>query len=444
MTRYAILDTSLTSLRGGIIIYKIIKLENDLKIVVEEMPYMKSVAIVFGIGAGSRYEVQKYQGISHLIEHMLFKGTNKRKSTLEISQVIEGIGGEINASTSKETTYLYAKVPQEQFKTAFDVLADIILNSLMREEDLHKEKNVIIEEIKKYQDIPEELVEILLDKIMWKNHPLGRPILGDEKSVSNIQREDLLSYINKFYHPKNLVISVTGNIKIAEVILQVEKYFKIMEQGEVRNYLPAKDDQKNTQIGIKFKKSNQTHLSFGFPGISRLNPDKYSVDLLDIILGSGLSSRLFQEIRVKKSLAYDIHSFIQYFNDTSSFNIYAGIDSSKLRGTIQIILEELNKIKDDNLKEDELKKAKEMYKGGLSLSLENTLSRAFWLGSRMLLYGRPSTFDEIKEKIEEVKVEDVQKMAQNIFTEDKINLSIVGPFKEKDRKEYSSLLQELG
>jgi predicted Zn-dependent peptidase len=408
------------------------------------MPYMKSVAIVFGIGAGSRYEVQKHQGISHLIEHMLFKGTNKRKNTLEISQVIEGIGGEINASTSKETTYLYAKVPQEQFKTAFDVLADIILNSLMREKDLHKEKNIIIEEIKKYQDIPEELVEILLDKIMWKNHPLGKPILGDKKSVINIQREDLLSYINTFYRPNNLVISVAGNIKIEEVMLQVDKYFKIIEKGEVKNYLPAKDNQKNTQIGIKFKKSNQTHLSFGFHGISRLDPGKYSVDLLDIILGSGLSSRLFQKIRVRKSLAYDIHTFIQYFNDISSFNIYAGIDSNKLRETIQTILEELNKIKDNNLKEDELRKAKEMYKGALSLSLESTLSRAFWLGNRMLLYGRTSTFDEIKEKIEEVKVKDIQKMAQNIFTKNKINLSIVGPFKEKDKEEYYSLLQKLG
>jgi len=160
-------------------------------------------------------------------------------------------------------------------------------------------------------------------------------------------------------------------------------------------------------------------------------------------LGSGLSSRLFQEIRVKKSLAYDIHSFIQYFNDISSFNIYAGIDSSKLKETIQTILEELNKIKNNNLKEDELKKAKEMYKGALSLSLESTLSRAFWLGNRMLLYGSPSTFNEIKEKIEEVKVEDIQKMAQNIFSKDKINLSIVGPFKEKNKEEYDSLLQKL-
>lgn len=408
------------------------------------MSYMKSVAIVFGIGTGSRYEIQKYQGISHLIEHMLFKGTNKRKSTLEISQVIEGIGGEINASTSKEITHIYAKVPQKQFKTAFDVLADIILNSVMREDDLRKEKNVIIEEIKKYEDIPEELVEILLDRIMWKNHPLGRSVLGDEKSVSNIQRENLLSYKNRFYCPNNLVISVAGNIKIAEVILQIEKYFKRTEKGEIEKYLPVKDNQKTTQIGIKFKKSKQTHLSFGFPGISRLDSDKYSLDLLDIILGSGLSSRLFQKIRVEKSLAYDIHSFVQYFNDTGSFNIYAGISSNKIKETIQTILEELNKIEEDVLKEDELRKAKEMYKGVLSLNLESTLSNAFWLGNRMLLYGRPSTFDEIKGKIEEVKVKDIQRMAQNIFTKDKINLSIVGPFKEKDREEYSSLLQELG
>jgi len=407
------------------------------------MPYMKSVAIVFGIGVGSRHEAQKHQGISHLIEHMLFKGTTRRKDTLEISQVIEGIGGEINASTSKETTHLYVKVPREHFKTAFDVLADLITDSLMREEDLRREKNVVIEEIKKYQDIPEELVEILLDKIMWKNHPLGRSILGNEKSVVNIQRGDLLSYINRFYRPNNLIISVAGNIKITEAVPQIEKYFEKTEKGGIKRYLPVKSDQKTTQVGIKFKKSNQTHLSFGFPGISRLDPDKYSQDLLDIILGSGLSSRLFQEIRVKKSLAYDIHSFIQYFNDASAFNIYSGIDSSKLRETIQTILEELNKTKDNSLEEDELRKAKEMYKGALSLSLESTLSRAFWLGDRILLYGKPSTFDEIKRKIEEVKLQDIQRMAQNIFTKDKINLSIVGPFKEKNKEEYDSLLQKL-
>lgn len=408
------------------------------------MPFMKSVAIVFGVRVGSRYEEQEHQGISHLIEHMLFKGTDKRKNTLEISQIIEGIGGEINASTSDESTLLYVKVPQEQFKIAFNVLADIILNSLMREEDLYKEKKVISEEIKKYQDIPEELVEVLLDKLMWKDHPLGRCILGEEKSINNIQREDLLSYINEFYRPNNLVISIAGHIKIEEVVLQVKKYFEKIKRGEIRKYLPAPQNQKTHQIGMKFKKTNQTHLCFGFPGISRLHPDKYSMDLLDIILGSGLSSRLFQEIRVKRSLAYDIHSFIQYFSDTGSFNIYAGIDLNKLKETIKVILIELKKIKNGNLKKEELRKAKEMYKGALSLSLESTLNRAFWHGNKLLLYNRPLTFDEVKKRIEEVKVKDIQRMAQNTFIKSKINLSIVGSYKEKDKEEYDSILQELG
>jgi predicted Zn-dependent peptidase len=418
-------------------------LKNGLRIVVEEMPYMKSVAIVFGVGIGSKYEDKKYQGISHFIEHMLFKGTKKRKDTLEISQVIEGIGGEINASTSKEITHLYAKIPKEQFKIAFDVLADIILNSLIREEDLHKEKSVIIEEIRKYQDVPEELVEILLDKVMWKEHPLGRSILGNEKSVTNLRREDLLRHINEFYRPNNLVISVAGNIKTEEVVLQTKKYFEKIKEGKIKKNLSICEKQKDFQIGIKFKKTNQTHLCFGFPAISRLHPDKYSLNLLDIILGSGLSSRLFQEIRVKRSLAYDIHSFVQYFNDAGSFNIYAGIDSNKLTETLKIILQELKKIKNDNLREEELRKAKKMYKGAVSLSLENTLSRAFWIGNRILFYGKPITFNEIKEKIEEVKKEDIQKVARDIFNKNKINLSIVGPFKEKDKEKYNYLLKEL-
>jgi len=407
------------------------------------MPYMKSVAIVFGVGVGSKYEDKKYQGISHFIEHMLFKGTKKRKNTLEISRVIEGIGGEINASTSKETTHLYAKIPKERFKIAFDVLADIILNSLIREEDFYKEKSVIIEEIRKYQDMPEELVEILLNKIMWKEQPLGRSILGNEKSVNNLRREDLLRYINDFYRPDNLVISVAGNIKTEEVVLQTKKYLKKIKEGKNKKSLSVYEKQKDFQVGIKFKKTNQTHLCFGFPAISRLHPDKYSLDLLDIILGSGLSSRLFQEIRVKRSLAYDIHSFVQYFNDAGSFNIYAGIDSNKLTETLKIILQELKKIKNDNLREDELGKAKEMYKGAISLSLENTLSRAFWIGNRILLYGSPITFNETKEKIEVVKKEDIQKVARDIFNKNKINLSIVGPLKERDKKKYDSLLQEL-
>jgi len=414
-----------------------------MRIIVEEMPYMKSVSIVIGIGVGSRYEEKKYQGISHLVEHMLFKGTGNRENTLELSKVVEGIGGAINASTSEENTLLYVKVPQKVFVTAFDVLADIILNSLMRNDDLQREKNVVIEEIRKCKDTPEELVELLLDKIMWKNHPLGRGILGDEKSVKAISREILLSYVDKFYRPNNMVISIAGKVKTEEVISKVKKYFGGMENKEIKEYLPVREKQEEYQINIKSKKTNQAHLCFGFPTISRMHPDRYSVDLLDIILGSGLSSRLFQEIRVKRSMAYDVHSYAQYFNDIGSFNIYAGVDSDRLKESIKVILKELKKIRENDLPEEELIKAKEMYKGALSLNLESTLNQAFWLGNKLLLYGKPFTEDEVKKKIEKVEAKDVIQSARKIFKKNGINLSIVGPFKEKDREELGALFQEL-
>ncbi len=414
-----------------------------MRIIVEEMPYMKSVSIVIGIGVGSRYEEKKYQGISHLVEHMLFKGTGNRENTLELSKVVEGIGGAINASTSEENTLLYVKVPQKVFVTAFDVLADIILNSLMRNDDLQREKNVVIEEIRKCKDTPEELVGLLLDKIMWKNHPLGRGILGDEKSVKAISREILLSYVDKFYRPNNMVISIAGKVKTEEVISKVKKYFGGMENKEIKEYLPVREKQEEYQINIKSKKTNQAHLCFGFPTISRMHPDRYSVDLLDIILGSGLSSRLFQEIRVKRSMAYDVHSYVQYFNDIGSFNIYAGVDSDRLKESIKVILKELKKIRENDLPEEELIKAKEMYKGALSLNLESTLNQAFWLGNKLLLYGKPFTEDEVKKKIEKVEAKDVIQSARKIFKKNGINLSIVGPFKEKDREELGALFQEL-
>lgn len=407
------------------------------------MPYMKSVAIVFGIGVGSRYEKRENNGISHLIEHMLFKGTARRKNTLEISQAIEGVGGEINAATSKEVTQIYARIPRGKFKIALEVIADILLNSLLREEDLEREKLIIIEEIKKYEDLPEELVELLLDKVLWGNHPLGRTILGEERVISKLQRDDLLSFLNQFYRPNNFVVSVAGNIKTKEVVTQIKKYFQEVEAGKVREYLPVRINQQTIRYKVKFKRSNQAHLAFGFPGISRLDFRRYSLDLLDIILGSGLSSRLFQEIRVKKSLAYDIHSFIQYFDDTGSFNIYAGIEASRLKEILQAVIAELSRIKENKVPEEELKKAKEMYKGALSLSLEGTLSRAFWWGNRILFYGEPITFQEVKERIEEVKKEDIQSLAQDILSSDRINLSLVGPFRDIHLEEGRTILQQL-
>jgi len=405
------------------------------------MPYMRSISIVIGIGTGSRYEEKDYQGISHLIEHMLFKGTKKRGNTLEISRMVEGMGGAINASTSEENTFLYVKVPFEVFEPAFDVLADIMLNSLMRDEDLQREKVVIIEEIRKSKDTPEELVGLLLDKLMWKNHPLGRGILGDEKSVKAISREKLMTHIETYYRPNNMVISVAGKVKEEKVISKAKKYFGEIESNPIRKYLPFKEVQQAHRINIKSKKTNQAHVCFGFPAISRVHPDRYALDLLDIILGSGLSSRLFQEIREKRSLAYDVHSYIQYFGDTGSFNIYAGVDSTRVKESIKVILSELKKLRENDVSCAELTKAKEMYKGALSLNMESTLNHAFWLGSRLLLHGKAFTEREIVEKVEKVEIKDIMEAAQKIFTEKRVNLSIIGPYKERDYNELDNLIK---
>ncbi len=430
-------------MEGEKIIHNFYQLENGLRVIIKEMPYMKSVSIVIGIGVGSRYEKKQYQGISHLIEHMLFKGTKNRKNTLEISRIVEGIGGAINASTSEESTLLYVKVPWKVYEKAFDVLADIMLHSYMRNKDLQREKIVIIEEIRKCEDTPEELVGLLLDKMMWKNHPLGRGILGDEKSVKAISRDKLISFIQQFYRPNNIVVSVAGRIKKREVIEKTKKYFGRMQNKTINDYVPFIEKQKEYQVNIKSKQTNQAHFCFGFPAVSRMHPEKYSVDLLDIILGSGLSSRLFQEIREKRSLAYDIHSYVQYFNDTGSFNIYGGVDSKKLEESVKVVLKELRKIKEGNLSEEELIKAKEMYKGALSLNLESTLSQAFWLGSKLLQYGRTFTENEVKKKVEKVEIEDIIQSAKRIFNKNRINLSIVGPFKEREKEKIGSFLQEL-
>jgi len=414
-----------------------------MQTIVKEMPFTKSVSIVFSIGAGSRYEEKECQGISHLIEHMLFKGTRRRKNTLEISRAVEGVGGAINASTSEECTLLYVKVPWQAYQKAFDVLADIILNSYMRNEDLRNEKTVILEEIKKCNDSPEELVGLLLDKVMWKNHSLGRGILGNEKSVKAITREKIISFIHKYYRPNNIVISVAGKVQKEEVVKSVQQYFGNMKKQEIGEYQPFLKNQNHYKINIKQKRTQQTHLCFGFPSVPRMHSEKYSVDLLDVILGSGLSSRLFQEIREKRSLAYDIHSYVQYFNDIGSFNIYAGVDSEKLKESIHVILNELNRIKEFTLMEEELHKAKEMYKGALLLNLESTLNQAFWLGNKLLLYGKIYTEEEVIKKIEAVDVKNIMHVAKGIFQKNTTNLSIVGPFKEKDKEIISSLFEVL-
>jgi predicted Zn-dependent peptidase len=407
---------------------ELIKINNGLSIISCAMPNMRSVSTVIGIRAGSIYEEHAQRGISHFIEHMLFKGTKNRKNTLEISQCIEELGGEINASTSEEYTFLYSKVLNNNFASAFEVMHDILNHSLFREEDIMHEKSVVIEEINKYQDIPEDWIGFLINQLLWKDTVLGQNVLGEKETVRELNRAKILQYFHKIYQPKNMVISITGNVSL-ETVKEVIKNLPFIPKETIRENVPKIyfKEQIAPELLVTPKKVNQTHLCFGFEGVSRFHPEKITMDLLNIILGAGLSSRLFQEIRVKEGLAYDIHSYSQYFNETGSFNIYSGVDPGKLNRSIETILKELKKLKNDKMGTKELQKAKEMYKGSILLGLESTLSHAFRMGSYLLLYKKEYQYRELIEKIENVQPEDIRKLAQEIFLSRKINLVIFYP-----------------
>jgi predicted Zn-dependent peptidase len=415
---------------------ELIRMDNGLSVITCSMPNMQSVSTVVGIRSGSIYENNAQMGISHFIEHMLFKGTKNRKNTLEISQCIEQLGGEINASTSEECTFVYTKVLYKNFPNAFEVMADILNHSLFREEDIAHEKLIIVEEINKYQDIPEDWIGFLINQLLWKGTVLSQNVLGEKKTVNQFTRNAILQYFDEMYKPKNIVISITGNIS-AETVQKVinnspfvPKKTKTKETPEIQL-----KNQQFPEIMTIPKKVNQSHLCFGFEGVSRFHSDKISMDLLNIILGGGLSSRLFQEIRVNYGLAYDIHSYTQYFDKTGSFNIYAGVDSGKIDCTVEKILAELRKIKNNKISSEELHKAKEIYKGDILLGLESTLNRAFRMGSHLLLYGKEYRYQELIEKIESVRSEDISKVAQNVFLTNKVNLVIFYPTEIEIKKD---------
>lgn len=402
--------------------------DDNLRVISGMMPYMQSVSMVIGIKAGSIYESKKEQGISHFIEHMLFKGTQNRPDTLAISQAIEQLGGEINASTSEECTFLYSKVPQKKFVAAFEVLTDILNNSLFREEDIKQEKNVILEEINKYRDIPEDWIVFLINKLMWKDTVLGQDVLGEKKTVQSINRDSLLRYFQERYQSQNIVISITGNISPEEINSMLDKFPLIVQKGVSGPVLPF-EQTKNSAPELKLlpQKVSQAHLCFGFEAIPRFHHHKFALDLLNIILGGGLSSRLFQGVRVKEGLAYDIHSYLQYFDKTGSFNIYAGVIADKLVHSIRKILQELKNIKETGVTAAELKIAKEMYKGSVLMGLENTMSFAFRLCSYALLYNKEYSVNEIIAQIERVKLEDLSRLAQDIFQNQKLKLVVFSP-----------------
>ncbi|MFC4798227.1 M16 family metallopeptidase [Neobacillus sp. GCM10023253] len=396
--------------------------QNGARIVLEQIPTVRSVAIGIWIGTGSRDENPETNGISHFLEHMFFKGTTT-KTAKEIAESFDSIGGQVNAFTSKEYTCYYAKVLDTHSKFALDVLADMFFNSTFVEEELKKEKNVVLEEIKMYEDTPDDIVHDLLSRAVYEDHPLGYPILGTEETLNSFTGNTLKEYIHERYTPENVVISIAGNVS-ESFIQEVEAYFGSYQGGSttVQENVPVFHA---NRISRK-KETEQAHLCIGFKGLKVGHEDIYSLITLNNILGGSMSSRLFQEVREQRGLAYSVFSYHSAYQDSGIVTIYGGTGAKQLNVLFDTVQETLDKLKQTGITEKELTNSKEQLKGSLMLSLESTNSRMSRNGKNELLLKRHRSLDEIIEQIDAVTKESVDKMTRDLFT-DKYSVSLISP-----------------
>jgi len=408
--------------------YQKTTLDNGLRILTSTMPHTRSVTIGFFIGVGSRYEADEEGGISHFIEHMFFKGTAKRPTAREIAVAIEGVGGVFNGSTAQELSTYWAKVAQQHLPLAVDVIADMLLHSRFDPLEVEKERRVIIEEINQILDTPDDLVYLLLNRSLWPGHPLGRDVAGTKESVAALDREMMLSYLQRHYGPENTVIAVAGNMEHGAVVEQIAAQLGDWAGSGASHFLPVMDEQDEPRLRLQYKETEQAHLCLGLRGIPRTHPDRFILRLLNAILGEGTSSRLFLEIRERQGLAYEVHSYLNYLHDTGMVGIYAGVDPGRIGQAIEAILAEWDKLRGERVTEEELAKAKEFVKGRLLLQMEDSAAVASWLGGQELLEGNILTVEEVLELIDAVTAEEVQRVAQDLLVGERLNLAVVGPF----------------
>ena len=409
-------------------------LANGLRVVSCEMPHTRSVSISIYIGVGSRFESAEQAGISHFIEHMVFKGTKRRPLPEEISGTIEGTGGGLNASTDHELTVYWCKVPQTHFHESLDLLIDMLRNSLFESDSTEKERMVVIEELNMINDYPNYKVDALIDEMLWPDHPLGRDIGGTKESVSGITNEMMLEHMKRFYTPSNIVLSVAGNVPHDEVVQLAERLCDGWPDNAPSDFLPVTRTQTASQLQLEYRRTEQAHLSIAVPGLSMRHPDKYTLDLLSVILGEGMSSRLFVEVREKRGLAYDVHSGVSHFRDCGAFVITAGVDPKRVYDAVEIILQQLGSLR-DRVPEEELEKAKRLSTGRMMLRMEDTRAVSGWMGNQELQFGHILSTEEVVEEVNEITAEEVQKIANELLVTEKLNMAVVGPCRGQRRLE---------
>jgi predicted Zn-dependent peptidase len=403
-------------------------LDSGATIVTERMSEVRSVSVGFWFDVGSRDEPDPLAGTSHFLEHLLFKGTPTR-SAKDIADAFDAVGGDVNAFTGKEYTCYYSRVLDDDLSMALDVLSDMIINSVIEPTELESERRVILEEIAMHEDAPDELVHDLFYRSMWNGHPLGRPVLGFNETISNVARDAVADYWRQRYSPANLVVAAAGNVDHRELVGRVEQLFAPAVPGR-KTLRSGSPPQSHSGVDVHKRPTEQAHIVFGTEGLPRHHEDRHALAVLDTILGGGMSSRLFQEVREKRGLAYSVYSYRSLFADTGTFVVYAGTTPQNADTVIDIIRGEFDSLVREGVGEAELKRAKGHIKGSLVLSAEDPGSRMNRLGRQQLTTGEILSIDELIARFEAVEMDDVMRVAERVLGRESFRVTVVGPFDE--------------
>ncbi len=406
-------------------------LSNGFRVAVDEMPQTRSATVSIYVGAGSRYESDEEAGLSHFLEHMLFKGASRRPTAREISEAIESVGGIHNAATDRELTVYYAKVPHTAALETIDILADMVRTPVMDPVELEKERHVILEELASVEDSPGELAGILIDETMWPDQPLGRNVGGTPESVTALPLSAVTDYFTRQYTPSNMVLSVAGAVEHDAVIEAAERWLGAMPAMAPGSWFPVQAETTGPRVAVRVKPTEQAHVCVSYPTVHLDHPDRFAVDLLSTLLGEGMSSRLFLELREEKALVYDIHSYPSEYRDAGSFTIYAGCDPETLIETTGAILDQMDGLL-AGIPRVEIDKARNMTRGRIQLRMEDSRAVAGWWGSQHLLLHEALSVDEVVDRIDAVTHDDLMRVSREMLGRAHARIAAVGPSDRTD------------
>jgi predicted Zn-dependent peptidase len=406
-------------------------LPNGLASILTPLPHAQSVSVGVWVRAGGRCEPGELSGISHFLEHLLFKGT-LRRSCEALKQAIEGVGGALNGFTAEEHTCYMAKVPHRYARRALNILADMVRHPRMHPRDIEKEREVIIEEIRMYEDSPGQNVMDLMNALMWPNHPLGRILSGTIDTVRRIKRKDLLDYWRRMYQPQNYVVAAAGAFEPGAIEQAVGQEFGILKRGRAARFAPVGRIPRTSQVRVWKKPTEQTHLCMGIFAVPRTHPDRFALEMLHVILGANMSSRLFREVREKRGLVYEIGTHIKRYEDAGAFVISAGCDQGKLSDTLKTIAAELLRLRKTRVGPTELARAKEFYAGQLSIGLEDTMEYMLWEGEQVAMTNHAPDMGKLLAHLNRVSAADLQHVARKLFRPERVHLAVVGAVAQAD------------